>query len=108
MARNLSGGSWLFAWNDEDEFYLQVHDNYADTNQSRLCCAVSQRPTPTCSWWNNTIVNAAGPWPLEAQSIMARAGVRVGRGPTDGADSCKASLKTDDAPDCGVAGLRLS
>jgi hypothetical protein len=27
VAHNLSGGSWLFAWNDEDEFYLTVCEN---------------------------------------------------------------------------------
>ena len=57
VARNLSGGSWLFAWNDVDEKFLEVYDNYADTNRSRLCCAVSQLPTPTCSSWNNTVVD---------------------------------------------------
>jgi hypothetical protein len=91
VARNLSGGSWLFAWNDEDESFLQVYDNYADTNNSRLCCAVSQRPTPTCSWWNNTILNltAGQTWPNEAQSIMAVSGVRSGRGHANGVDSCR-------------------
>ena len=90
MARNLSGGSWLFAWNDEDEFFLTVHDNWADTNTSRLACAVSQRPSPTCRWWNNTVVRAASAelWPAEARRIMAGAGVRPGRGHADGARSC--------------------
>ena len=91
VARNLSGGSWLFAWNDADEKYLEVYDNYADTNRSRLCCAVSQRPTPTCSWWNNTVVDisAGQTWPQDAVSIMAASGVRAGHGHTDAADSCK-------------------
>lgn len=90
VARNLSGGSWLFAWNDEDEFFLTVHDNWADTNTSRLACAVSQRPSPTCRWWNNTVVRVASAelWPAEAQRIMAGAGVRPGRGHADGARSC--------------------
>lgn len=93
VARNLSGGSWLFAWNDEDEFYLTVHDNWADTNTSRLACAVSQRPTPTCRWWNNTIVEtAAGElWPVDARHIMAGAGLRPGRGHADGVHACPMS-----------------
>jgi hypothetical protein len=91
VARNLSGGSWLFAWNDEDEFHLTVHGNWADTNTSRLACAVSQRPTPTCRWWNNTVVDTAAPkepWPADARRIMADAGVRPGRGHVAGVGQC--------------------
>jgi hypothetical protein len=56
-------------------FSSQVHDNWADTNTSRLACAVSQRPTPTCRWWNNSYVKtAAGElWPVDARRIMAEA-----------------------------------
>ncbi len=79
VARNLSGGAWLFAWS-EDEFFMRVHDNFADTNNSALACAVSQKPTPTCSWWNNTVVNASRgeAWPARARAIMAAAGARGG------------------------------
>ena len=96
VARNLSGGSWLFAWNDVDEKFLEVYDNYADTNRSRLCCAVSQLPTPTCSWWNNTVIDTSvgQRWPQDAVSIMATSGVRAGRGHMDAADSC--ALESDD------------
>ena len=105
VARNLSGGAWLFAWNDEDEFFLQVHDNYADTNNSRLCCAVSQRPTPTCNWWNNTVINltAGQKWPDQAQSIMAVSGVRPGRGHIDGVKSCRRDRETANAKDQSIS-----
>ena len=61
---------------------MRVHDNFADTNNSALACAVSQKPTPTCSWWNNTVVDASrgGAWPAGARAIMAAAGARGGLG----------------------------